>query len=137
MHIKSEININTHLENLENIFNNIKSIIVEDKNDRVSLISEINSKLTSLKKYINNGRNIYIPFIGQSNAGKSTILNCLIGYKLFEESDSECTKRGIIIEYGKEVELYKVKVIQTEKIIFTYLKKMNYYQELKKKLRNI
>ena len=135
IHIKSEIN--THLENLENIFNNIKSIIVEDKNDRVSLISEINSKLTFLKKYINNGRNIYIPFIGQSNAGKSTILNCLIGYKLFEESDSECTKRGIIIEYGKEVELYKVKVIQTEKIIFTYLKKMNYYQELKKKLRNI
>ena len=68
-----------------------------------------------------NGRNIYIPFIGISNSGKSTILNCLIGYKLFEESDKECTRRGVIIQYGENVELYKIKV-QTIKNYYIFEK---------------
>jgi GTPase Era involved in 16S rRNA processing len=63
-----------------------------------------------LKKYISNGKNIYIPFIGESSSGKSTILNSLLGYKLFPESQSECTTRGIIIKYGEEVELHEVKL---------------------------
>ena len=102
--------IEIYLEDLNNIFNEIKSYIDENKNDIINLTKELDIKLNILKKYIKNGRNIYIPFIGISNAGKSTNLNCLIGYKLFEESDKECTRRGIIVEYGKKLELYEVKV---------------------------
>ena len=118
---KDKIDIN--LENLEKIFNDIKLCIKEDKNDPISFTSQINSKLTMIQKYVKNGKNIYIPFIGPSNAGKSTILNCLIGNKLFEESDNECTRRGIIIEYGEEVELYEVKVVDTEKNKFYVFEK--------------
>ena len=107
---KAKDKIDTYLEDLDNIFNEMKLYIDENKNDIIPLTKELNIKLENLKKYIKNGRNIYIPFIGISNAGKSTILNCLVGYKLFEVSDKECTRRGIIIEYGEEVELYEVKV---------------------------
>ena len=122
---KDKIDIN--LENLENIFNGIKLCIKDDKKDYISFIKQIDSKLETIEKYVKNGKNIYIPFIGPSNAGKSTILNCLIGNKLFEESDSECTRRGIIIEYGEEVELYEVKVIKIE-----VKTKQNYYYVFEK-----
>ena len=102
--------IDKNLENLEQIFNEIKMYIEEDKNDIHSTASIINNKLRRIKKYIKNGLNIYIPFIGISSAGKSSILNCLIGYNLFPESDRECTTRGIIIKYGKKVKLYEVKI---------------------------
>ena len=102
--------IDTNLEKLEKIFKEIKMYIDEDKNDIISLKSIINSKLRRINKYIKNGLNIYIPFIGISSAGKSTILNCLIGYNLFPESDAECTTRGIIIKYGKHMKLYEVKI---------------------------
>ena len=104
------IKMDKYLKGLDDIINEIKLYVNEDKNDKNSLTRILNSKLRRLKKYIKNGKNIYIPFIGGSSAGKSTILNCLIGYRLFPESESECTTRGIIIKYGKEVELYAVKV---------------------------
>ena len=107
---KGKAKIDKSLEKLEEIFKEIKLYIDEDKNDINSFALTINSKLRRIKKYIKNGRNIYIPFIGISSAGKSTILNCLIGYKLFPESDGECTTRGIIVQYGKNVELYEIKI---------------------------
>ena len=107
---KAKDKIDIYLEDLDNIFKEIKLYIDENKNDIIPLTKELDIKLERIKKYIKNGKNIYIPFIGISNAGKSTILNCLIGYNLFETSDKECTRRGIIIEYAEKVELYEVKV---------------------------
>jgi hypothetical protein len=115
--IKSETD--TYIEKLNNIFYRLKQYIDEDENDKKSNISILNSNLRKLDKYIKNGKNIYIPFIGISSAGKSTTLNCIIGYQLFPESDKECTTRGIIIKYGEEVELYEVKV-QTEKNFYVF-----------------
>ncbi len=114
---KSDLDIN--IEKLNDIFNKLKQYIDEDENDKNSNTAIINSNLRKLEKYIKNGKNIYIPFIGISSAGKSTILNCIIGFQLFPESDKECTTRGIIIKYGKEVELFEVKV-QTVKNFYVF-----------------
>ena len=96
-----------------------------------------------MEKFILNDRKIYIPFIGVSSAGKSTIINCIVGYKLFPEALNECTTRGIIIQYSKEedAELYeteidstrnyyvfseKNKVAQGYKDVRDYLNSLNY-----------
>ena len=42
---------------------------------------------------------IYIPLLGVSNAGKSTLLNCIIGTNLLPNQRTECTKKGILIKY--------------------------------------
>ena len=59
-----------------------------------------------LRCYINNSINIlkasqyfYIPFLGVSNAGKSTILDTLIGFSLLPAHKNECTKKGILIKH--------------------------------------
>ena len=40
---------------------------------------------------------IFIPFLGNSNVGKTTILNGIIGKNILPTSLEECTKRGVII----------------------------------------
>ena len=95
---------------LNNIFKEIMIYINEDPNKENSVTNLLNDKLRKLKKFIKNGLKIYIPFVGISSAGKSSILNRLIGYNLFPESKINCTTRGIIIQYGEEVELYTVNV---------------------------
>ena len=59
-----------------------------------------------LNTYINSSINIlkasqyfYIPFIGVSNAGKSTILDDLIGFPLLPAHKNECTKKGVLIKH--------------------------------------
>ncbi len=108
--LKKKSKLDLNIEKLNNIFNKLKSYIDENENDKNSNIAILNSHLKKLEKYIKNGKNIYIPFIGNSSAGKSTILNCILGFRLFPESDNECTTRGIIIKYGKDIELYEIKV---------------------------
>jgi len=99
-----------YFESLNKIFKEIMVYINEDKNNENSVTKILEDKLRKLKKFIKNGLKIYIPFVGISSAGKSSILNCLIGYNLFPESKTNCTTRGIIIQYGEEVELYTVNV---------------------------
>ena len=70
--------MNQCCEDLDKVFNDIKLYI--DNKECEKLFSIINIKSQIIKKFIKNGKNIYIPFIGTSNAGKSTILNALIGY---------------------------------------------------------
>ena len=81
-----------------------------DKNDENNIVNVLESDLKMLSKFIKTYKKIYIPIIGVSSAGKSTILNCLIGYKLFPEAIDECTTRGIILQYNKEIELYRTNV---------------------------
>ena len=60
--------------------------------------------------YLENYDNIYIPFLGPSNAGKITIINGIIGKDILPTNLSECTKRGIIITYceSEEITIRKV-----------------------------
>ena len=57
---------------------------------------------------------IFIPFFGDSNAGKSTIINGIIGEEILPTSLGECTKKGIIIRYcnrnEEEITIRKAKL---------------------------
>lgn len=62
--------------------------------------------LKDLKRYINSSVGIlktskllYIPLLGVSNAGKSTILNGIIGSRILPAQKTECTKKGILIKH--------------------------------------
>ena len=128
------------IEILKNIFDKLKKYVKE--NDTDNIINILSNNLIMMEKFILNDRKIYIPFIGVSSAGKSTILNCIVGYKLFPEAQNECTTRGIIIEYSSDViELYeteidsernyyvfspKKKVADGYKDVRDYLKSLNY-----------
>ena len=50
-------------------------------------------------KILDSSKVIYIPLLGLSNAGKSTILNGLIGFNILPAKQTECTKKGILIRY--------------------------------------
>ena len=60
-----------------------------------SLINEIKQTIEFLKIY----DAILIPFLGASNAGKTTIINGMLGDDILPTDLSECTKKGIIIRY--------------------------------------
>ena len=93
----------------KNIFNKLQKYV--KSNDENNIINDLSSKLDIIEKFILTNRKIYIPFIGVSSAGKSTILNDIVGYKLFPESLNECTTRGIIIEYSSDhVELREIQI---------------------------
>ena len=86
---------------INSISKNLKEFYIDVKNES---FRQINIKL--LDQYINNSINIlkaskyfYIPFLGVSNAGKSTILDALIGYPLLPAHKNECTKKGILIKH--------------------------------------
>ena len=51
----------------------------------------------------------YIGIFGMSSTGKSSVFNNILGYDILPVYQGECTKRGIIIEYGEEITLFKAK----------------------------
>lgn len=59
---------------------------------------ELNSNLRSIEENI-FGRKIRISFIRSISAGKSTVLNCIIGEEILPTKLEECTYRGIIIKH--------------------------------------
>jgi hypothetical protein len=69
---------------------------------------------------------IYIPIIGNSSAGKTTILNCIIGQNLFPINLFECTKKGIIVRYWDRNDVQLNKVFLREKKSFGY--KYRYFE---------
>ena len=106
--IKREKEFKIFLEKLKFQINKINDLSKRMKEfyDIISreAIRPINMKLLNL--YINNSINIlkasqyfYIPLLGVSNAGKSTLINTKIGYKLLPAHKNECTKKGILIKH--------------------------------------
>jgi hypothetical protein len=81
------------------------------KNEEENIVELLSLDLNKLEKIIYNKKRIYIPFIGVSSAGKSKILNCIIGHYIFPESKDECTTRGIILQHNfkNETEFLKLK----------------------------
>ena len=66
-----------------------------------------------------------MPFLGPSNAGKSTIINGIIGRELLPTNLNECPKRGILICYSNSDEIYMYKAEFKEEKDF--LGQINYF----------
>ena len=92
------------------------SIIIENLNDIILRLEQVNMLKKKIKNTIANFKSdieflkeqnqniIYIPFLGLSNSGKSTILNAIIGKEILSISLGECTKKGFIISYSGDNE---------------------------------
>ena len=105
------------------IDNNIIKAKDKEKNEITKSNAEIINNLESFCKVINENQTgnkefqdlidelvkfihflkiynvIFIPFLGASNSGKTTIINGIIGKDLLPTASEECTKRGILIGY--------------------------------------
>ena len=93
---------NKALNNLEKITNNLSTKL---KVNIDFLIKDIEDTIKILR--ISN--KVFIPFLGEINSGKSTIINGIIGEDVLPTGLKECTKRGIIIRYCKdEINIRKV-----------------------------
>ncbi len=62
-------------------------------------IQNLSFEVKKLIEYLKIYDVIFIPFLGASNAGKTTIINGIIGKDILPCDLNECTKRGIIIRY--------------------------------------
>lgn len=60
---------------------------------------QVNDSLKPIINILKTSKFFYIPLLGLSNAGKSTILNDLIGYDLLPVKEGQCTKKGILINH--------------------------------------
>ena len=103
--LNSNDNFLIKLRRQEKIINNFITVFHElkkykDKDSKKNIIDTLEKDLEILKIMVKNQRKIYIPLIGVSSSGKSTILNNIVGYKMFPESKEECTTRGIIIQHS-------------------------------------
>lgn len=65
-------------------------------NDNSNILGQY---INSLIGFLKNTKALYIPLLGVSNAGKSTILNSIIGNSILPSKRNECTKKGILIRY--------------------------------------
>ena len=96
--------IASNVEANKEIIKQLELFYNEFKNSNSDLdeinISNLSGKIQKLIEYLNIYDVIFIPFLGASNAGKSTIINGIIGRDLLPTALKECTKRGIIIRYS-------------------------------------
>ena len=117
---------NTELNN--QIINALTLFCDEFKNSRDDnkQIQNLTFEVKKLIEYLKIYDVIFIPFLGASNAGKTTIINGIIGKELLPCDLNECTKRGIIIRYTEENETTIRKANFREEYFF---KKPYYYFE--------
>ena len=57
-------------------------------------------KYLTIIQYLKSYQFIYIPFLGPSNSGKSTLINGIIGQDILPTNKNKFSKRGIIIRYS-------------------------------------
>ena len=70
---------------------------------------ELDEKISILYNSVFYQQFLNIGIFGMTNTGKSSVLNSILGYDILPVYQNECTKRGIIIEDGEEIALYKAK----------------------------
>ena len=125
--IKKEV-ISQSTQLNKEIIKTLKKFCKEIKNFKIEnekyqyLTNEIIKTIEYLKTY----DVIFIPFLGGSNAGKTTIINGIIGKDILPNDLNECTKRGILIRYSDSDEITLRKAnFKAEK----FLDKTNYFFE--------
>jgi predicted GTPase len=103
--IKPEVNDNKHSIQL---LQELKSFINEKLKGRYNKLS---SSLTAINESL-IGTKIRISFIGNISAGKSTIINSIVGQEILPSKDGECTYRAVIIKHRNinKFKLYKAKL---------------------------
>jgi len=91
----------TYNNKINDISNKLKKFYETYKKERTN-----DNKLKNIEIYINssigilkNSQNFYIPLLGLSNSGKSTVLNSIIGTSILPTKKAECTKKGILIRH--------------------------------------
>jgi hypothetical protein len=84
----------------------------------------LTDEIIKIIEYLKTYNVIFIPFLGGSNAGKTTIINGIIGKDILPTAMKECTKRGIIIRYSDndDISLRKAN-LESEQV----LDKTNYF----------
>ena len=111
-HPKKQWNLGTFLKEPINLFyklknSNLEIIKIKEENQITKNEMDINNNKNNEELDIKNIKlndYIYIPLVGQSSTGKSTILNCIMGSNLLPCGRNGCTKKGIIIKYwNKEI----------------------------------
>ena len=78
-----------------------------EENKNFQIIGDLSNSIDQLYNYIENQQIIYIGIFGNSSTGKSVIFNNLFGIDILTVNENECTKRGIIIEDGENIAMYK------------------------------
>ena len=104
------------------------SLIKEMEKSKI-IVNQINNIIEVINdtiEFLTISDNIFIPFLGESNSGKSTIINGIIGKNILPTSLEECTKRGIIVRYcnigEEETTIRKVNICKEK-----YLDKSDIY----------
>ena len=69
------------------------------KQGRLSNVNKLRKQINSSMGILKTSKLFHIPLLGLSNAGKSTILNDLIGCNILPVEQKECTQKGILIRY--------------------------------------
>ena len=110
---------------LEKKLNSLEYKLKKSKID-INKIQSLFDEITDTLKFVKHSEQIFIPILGLSNAGKTTILNGIIGRNILPTDLKECTKRGIIIRYedleDEEISIYKSNFIEGK-----YLDKPHYF----------
>ena len=73
----------------------IKKFKIEKENCKY-----LTDEILKIIEYLEAYYFIFIPFLGGSNSGKTTIINGIIGKDILPTDLYECTKRGILIRYS-------------------------------------
>ena len=104
--IKYTNNINESHETINTINKEILGELekLKDKLENSEFIGSIIEDLCLTIEHLKTYDVIFIPFLGPSNSGKSTIINDIIGEEILQYREKECTKRGIIIRYKDDNE---------------------------------
>ena len=115
------------LKDLDKFFE--ETFISEKLKNYGNIVPILKEDFKILKNYIFNSSLNFIPILGVSNSGKSSIINCLLEKNILPSDSSECTRRAIIIRYLEEnqkTSLYSIKFNRCENlydVYFYYTKK--------------
>lgn len=106
---------------------------------KTETIENIKTNYKIIKNYLENSSSIRFLLVGPHNAGKSTLLNEIIGYNrsLLESANEECTKISVIVKYAQEKEIPKLFAadFHTNNLGYNYFEKKCLLAEKDKRIK--
>ena len=128
------------LKDLDTFFEKI--FISDNLKNYGNIVPILKEDFKILKNYIFNSSLKFIPILGASNSGKSSLINCLLEKDILPYNLSECTRRAIIIKYLEEKDktsLYSIKFNSYEALddIYYYYTKKELISENLEEIKEI